>query len=78
MVAANRASSVVHEVEDDEARRFIREWKATFDASPKGYKNSDYGTRGYPEPGWSELRAAADRAHDRLGLILRETRDGKK
>lgn len=72
LMAANHAASVAHEIADDEARRLVLDWKAKFDASPQGYKNSDYGVRGYPEPGWMQLRAARDAALDRLGAVLRE------
>jgi len=80
VAAANRASSVVHEMADDEARRLVLAWKAQFDAIQKGWKDGGYAgwvgeerkARGYPEPAWTELRGSADAALDRLGAVLRE------
>ena len=81
--AANLASATGREILDDEARTLVAAWKSQFDAIRKGYgkdgqgelKNMYTGERsptGYPEPEWSELRAAADAAQERLGAVLRE------
>jgi hypothetical protein len=80
ITAANQANAVVHEIDDEDARRLVVEWKRLFDAIPKGWKGGElvsaYGDArlppGYPEPAWTELRAAADLALDRLGAVLRE------
>jgi hypothetical protein len=78
IAAANRASAVVREVDDEEARRLVASWKALFDAIPKAWK--DAGVRGthfrdtapgYPEDAWNELRAAAHTALEQLGVVLR-------
>lgn len=77
---ANRANSLVHEIADAEARSLVVDWKAKFDAIPKGWKHLGYSDSfgearlpsGYPEPAWSDLRQAADAALDRLGTVLRE------
>jgi hypothetical protein len=75
--AAQLASTTVHEVDDEDARRLVTEWRQRFDAIPKGWKRMTEYVRdnrdqpGYPEPAWSELRQAADTAHDRLGFLLR-------
>jgi hypothetical protein len=79
VAAANRANAVVHEINDEEARRLVLGWKEQFDAIPKGWKEGGYadmfgGSRlplGYPEPAWTELRASTDLALDRLGVVLR-------
>ena len=78
VAAANRAGSIAPEIEGEEGRQLVRTWKAQFDAIQKGWKEGGmagfYSERqppGYPEPGWGELRAAADAAHDRLGAVLR-------
>lgn len=86
VAAANRANAVVHEIDDEEARRLVVAWKGRFDAIPKGWKNGALVSadgdarlpRGYPEPAWSELRASADLALDRLGLVLRELLEGRR
>lgn len=80
LTAASLASTTAQEVADEEARRLVAEWRRQFDAIQKGWKEG--GLRGfysevrnppgYPEPAWSELRTAADAAHDRLGAILRD------
>ncbi|MDP3984722.1 MAG: hypothetical protein Q8Q52_06955, partial [Acidimicrobiia bacterium] len=75
ITAASRAGAVMHEVDDDEARRLVTEWKALFDAIPKGWmKQSLYGNGplGYPQAEWDALRSAAQTALDRLGFVLRE------
>lgn len=85
MVAARLASATVQEVADQYARKLVADWRAQFDAIQKGYKrgpikNMYTGERdapGYPEPAWSELRAAEDAAQDRLGTLLRELLDSK-
>ena len=73
------ASTTVQEVDDEEARRLVADWRGRFDAIPKGWKKGNEsglgitaGPPGYPEPAWSELRTAADAAHDRLGVLLRD------
>ena len=76
LTAAAQASATVHEVDDEEARRLVLAWKAAFDAIPKGWKeraqfDSPSRTPGYPEPAWSELKAAALAAQERLGEVLR-------
>ena len=86
VAAANTASSIVHEVSDDEARRLVVAWKGQFDAIPKGWKEGGYAgwagelrnPVGYPEPAWAELRGSADAALDRLGVVLRELLDRRK
>lgn len=77
VAAANTASAVVREVTDEDARRLVLDWKGRFDAIPKGYKDADYGPKGYPEPAWSELRQAADAAQERLGILLRDLMEPK-
>ncbi len=77
--SANRASSVVHEIDDEDARRFVLDWKRSFDSIQKGWKDGGFESlagdrrlpRGYPEPDWSELRQLADAALDRIGTVLR-------
>jgi hypothetical protein len=86
VAAANRAGASVHEVADDDARRLVLEWKAPFDTIQKGWKEggpmSLYSDgqlpRGYPDPAWSELRASADAAFDRLGVVLGEILERRK
>ena len=76
VASANRASSVVHEIADEEARHLVADWKSRFDAIPKGWKKrASVDSRpelGYPEPAWTELKQAADAALDRLGSVLRK------
>ena len=75
VVAANRASSVVHEVSDEDSRRLVTDWKALFDSMPKGYKSEvryHNNSPGWPEPQWTELRQRADAAIARLGTVLQE------
>jgi hypothetical protein len=84
MTAAQLASTTVHEVDDEEARRLVAEWRRLFDAIQKGWKEGglkgfsteERAPRGYPEPAWTELRRAADAAHDRLGVLLRDLMKG--
>jgi hypothetical protein len=77
--AASRATSAVREVDDDEARDLVVAWKRQFDAIPKGWKEGgDFSPPGYPEAEWSELRASAHAAQDRLGLALRKLMDDRK
>jgi hypothetical protein len=77
MAAAQLASTTVLEVDDDEVRSLIADWRGRFDAIPKGWMklttfvHDERDQPGYPEPAWSELREAADAAHDRLGALLR-------
>ena len=77
MAAAQRASTTVHEVDDDEVRTLIADWRRRFDAIPKGWMklmtfvHDERDQPGYPEPAWSELRQAAEAAQDRLGVLLR-------
>ncbi len=79
MAAAQLASTTVHEVHDEDARRLVADWRQRFDAIPKGWKegglvgfySDERKPLGYPEPAWTELRQAADAAHDRLGVLLR-------
>jgi hypothetical protein len=85
LAAANRAGSVVHEIDDDAARRLVLEWKARFDSITKGWKKGNAsalgmtsGEPGYPEPDWSELKATYAAAVERLGAILRALMEPKK
>ena len=77
MAAAQLASTTVLEVDDDEVRSLVADWRRRFDAIPKGWMklttfvHDDRDQPGYPEPAWSELQEAADAAHDRLGVVLR-------
>jgi hypothetical protein len=78
VAAAYRASSVVREVDDEEARQLVGAWKAQFDAIPKGWKDSGRpGTYfassrpGYPQPAWDDLQRSSQLALERLGLLLR-------
>jgi hypothetical protein len=75
IAAANRASSIVQEVEDDDARELVDEWKALFDAIPKGWKKrgqyDEHRPLGYPDANWQVLKDAAYSAQDRLGALLR-------
>ena len=78
MAAAQLASTTVHEVDDDEVRSLVADWRRQFDAIPKGwlklmtFVHDERDQPGYPEPAWSELRQAGDAAQDRLGVLLRE------
>jgi uncharacterized protein YbdZ (MbtH family) len=75
MEAAHLASATAQEITDDEARLLVGEWWRQFDAIPKGWKKQSEYHRdppGYPEPAWSELRAASDAAQKRLGQVLRD------
>jgi hypothetical protein len=68
ITAAARAASMVHEVDDEEARRLVAEWKARFDSIPKGWMQpQQYSSRppGYPESAWGELREAARQGEER-------------
>lgn len=86
IAAANRAGAVVPEVADDEARRLVLDWTGRFDAIQKGWRvphsrissEAPLEPEGYPEPQWSELRAAQRAALDRLGAVLRELMEPKK
>jgi hypothetical protein len=85
VAAAYRASAVVHEVDDDEARQVVASWKAQFDAIPKGWKNAgrpgtmfESSKPGYPQPAWDELQRSSQAALDRLGLVLRGMMDTPK
>ena len=71
---AGEAASVVQEVDDEQSRQLVTEWRAAFDGIEKGWKESsprDSRAPGYPEPAWSELRSRADLAQARLGEVLR-------
>jgi hypothetical protein len=72
VAAANRARAIVEEIADEEARSLVIDWKTRFDAMPKGLKNPQDGVPGYPEPRWTELKAARDTAFAPLGVVLRE------
>jgi len=71
--AANRANATVNEVDDEEARRLVLTWKAEWDTIPKDPR---YPT--YPQPAWDELKASAQAAQERLGVVLRELLDRQK
>ncbi len=79
MAAANRAASLVHEMDDGTARTLVTKWKEEFDAIPKGWKLGSRGspidnfvsTPGYPEPAWGQFRQAAFNAQERLGEVVR-------
>lgn len=85
LAAASLASTTVREAHDDDVRRLVAEWRRQFDDIPKGWKEGalkgfyteERHPRGYPEPAWSELRRAAEVAHDRLGALLRELMEPK-
>jgi hypothetical protein len=73
--AATRAGTLAQELDDELARKMIADWKARFDAIPKGWmKVPSYSTAppGYPEPDWSTLKEAARVAEERVGGVLRE------
>jgi hypothetical protein len=75
IAAANRASSIVHEIQDEDARELVGEWKALFDAIPKGWKKrgqyDEHRPLGYPDANWQALKDAAYTAQDQLGALLR-------
>ena len=77
IAAADLASTTAHEVDDDDVRSVVAEWRRRFDAIPKGwfkltqFVHDDRNEPGYPEPAWSELRETADAAQERIGALLR-------
>lgn len=77
-VVAAPAVVAAQKLDDEEARQRVRDWKARWDAIPKGWKEQPIEAQrrpiipGYPEPEWSELRRTADEAQERLGVVLRE------